>query len=54
MFGWLSDETVLASRQHLHCDLAAEPRVLGAVDLAHAARAERGDDLVGTEAGAGS
>ena len=33
-------------------DLAAEPRVARAVDLAHAARAERRHDLVGSEPGA--
>ena len=69
MCGWLSAEIVRASRskrartsgfadqvlgQHLDRHVAAEPRVLGAVDLAHAARAERGDDFVGTEAGAGT
>ena len=68
MCGWLSDETVLASRskrartsgfdercwrQHLDRDLASEPRVAGAIHLAHAAGAERGDDLVGAEAGTG-
>ena len=31
----------------------SEPRVAGAVDLAHAARAERTGDAVGTEASAG-
>ena len=35
--------------QHLDRHLAAEPRVAGPVDLAHAARAERPDDLVGSE-----
>ena len=34
--------------QHLDRDVAAEPRVAGAVDLAHAARAERRRHLVGT------
>ncbi len=38
--------------QHLEGDLAPELRVDGAIDLAHAARAERGDDLVVTETGA--
>jgi hypothetical protein len=41
-------------RQHLHGHIAAQARVAGAVDLAHAAGAERGDDLVRTEHGAGS
>ena len=41
-------------RQDLDRDLAFELRVLRAIDLAHAARAERGDDFVGTEACAGS
>ena len=65
MFGWLSagDGARLALEagqavgigarrlggQHLERDVAAEPRVARAVDLAHAARAERGDDLVGAE-----
>ena len=40
-------------RQDLDRDLAAQARVAGAVDLAHAARAEGGEDLVGPEAGAG-
>ena len=40
-------------RQHLDGDVAAEPRIFRAEHLAHAARTERGDDLVGTEAGAG-
>ena len=35
--------------QHLDGDVAAQARVVGAVDLAHAARAERGEDPVGTE-----
>ena len=38
-----------ARRQDLDRDLAAEARVAGAIDLAHAARAERGEDLVGAE-----
>ena len=38
--------------QHLDRDLAAEPRVARAIDLAHPARAERRDDLVGAEPGA--
>ena len=40
-------------RQHFESDVAAEPRVPRAVDLAHPARADRRDDLVGAEAGAG-
>jgi hypothetical protein len=40
-------------RQHLDRDLAAKTRVPGAEHLAHAARAERGGDLVGAEAGSG-
>jgi hypothetical protein len=39
--------------EDLDRDLAAEPRVLGAVDLAHAAGTERGDDFIGTETRAG-
>ena len=35
-----------ARRQHLDRDLAMEARVAGAVHLAHAARAQRSDDLV--------
>ena len=38
--------------QDLDRDLAAEPRVFGAVDLAHSARAERREDLVRAETGA--
>ena len=36
--------------QHLDRHVALEPRVPRPVDLAHPARAERRDDLVGTEA----
>ena len=36
--------------QALDRDLAPEPRVARAVDLAHASRAERAQDLVGSEA----
>ena len=58
MFGWLSEASSFASRskrasrsgsaakaggQHLERDVAAELRVGRAVDLAHAARAERGE-----------
>ena len=39
--------------QHLDRHLAAEARVTGAVDLAHAARPDRGHDLVGPHASAG-
>ena len=65
MFGWLSEARSLRLaleagqalgiggdrlRQHLERDVAAEPRVGRAVDLAHAARAEGRHDGVGTEA----
>ena len=40
-------------RQDLDRDVAAEPRVAGAVDLAHPPRADRREDLVGAESGAG-
>ena len=40
-------------RQHLDRDVALEPRVARAIDLAHAARAEGRRDLVGAEASAG-
>ena len=36
-------------RQNLDRDVAAEPRVARAIDLAHPARAERGENLVGPE-----
>jgi hypothetical protein len=39
--------------KHLDRHLAAEARVARAVHLAHATRAERGDDLVGSETGTG-
>jgi len=39
--------------QHFHRDLPVQLRVARAVDLAHAARAERGQDLVCAEACAG-
>ncbi len=39
--------------QDLYCDLALEARVARAVDLAHASCAERADDFVGTDVGAG-
>jgi hypothetical protein len=41
-------------RQHLDRDVATEPRVLRAVDLAHAPGADRGHDFVGAKANAGS
>ena len=41
-----------ARRQHLDCHVAFEPLVTGPIHHAHAARAEQGDDLVGTESGA--
>ena len=37
-------------RQDLDRDVAVEPGVAGAIDLAHAARAERAEDLVRAEA----
>ena len=37
-------------RQHLDRDVAAEAGVARPVHLAHAARADRGDDLIGAEA----
>ena len=40
-------------RQHFDGDRAIEPRVAGLVDFAHPAGAERREDLVGAEAGAG-
>ena len=39
--------------QNLDRDGPVEARVARAIDLAHAARAEGGQDLVGAEAGAG-
>ena len=42
-----------AGGQHFDRHVPAQPRVARAVDFAHAPRAETGDDLVGTEAGAG-
>ena len=67
MFGCESEATALASRskrarasgfaavlrEDLDGDVAVELRVARAVDLAHAARAERREDLVGTETGSG-
>ena len=42
-----------AGRQDLDRDVAIEPRVARAVDLAHAAGADRGDHLIRPESGAG-
>ena len=68
MLGWLSEASarrfvaevsdrlgvaVHPARQHLERDAAIEARVAGEIDLAHAARAERAEDLVGAHAGAG-
>ena len=68
MWGWLRDETALASRskrarncslsarlrrQDLERDVAIEPRVLRAVDLAHAPGADGGENFVGPEARGG-
>ena len=39
-------------RQHLQGNLAVQPRIARAIDLAHPARAEGGDDFVGAETGA--
>jgi len=41
-------------RKDLDRDGAIEPRVPRAIDLAHAAAAQRGEDLVGAESSAGS
>ena len=37
---------------HFDCDVTVEPAVSSAIHLAHAARAEDGHDLVGTDASA--
>ena len=37
-------------RDDLDRDIPSEPRIAGAIDLAHASGAERGQDFVGTEA----
>ena len=42
-----------ARGQHLDRDLAIETCVLGPIDLAHAAGANRGDHLIRPESGAG-
>ena len=49
MFGIVRDR----AGQSLERDLAMQAKIPGAVDLTHAAGAERRDDLVGAEAGAG-
>ena len=41
-------------RQHFDRDITSEPRVSRPIDFAHAARAGRYEDFVGTEARAGS
>jgi len=41
-------------RKHLDCDIATELAVAGAINLAHAAGAEGGHDLVRSEASAGT
>jgi hypothetical protein len=48
---WVARE---ARRQNLDRDGSIEPRVARFVDLTHAARADKGDDFVRTEPGAGS
>ena len=68
MFGWLSDASTSASRwkrasrcmvrrelgrENLDGDVSFEPRVRGAIDLAHAAAAKRRDDLVDAQTCAG-
>ena len=40
-------------RQHLECNLSAEPSVEGSIHLAHAALAEVADDFIDAEATAG-
>ena len=64
MLGWFREPAVRASRSSrrmysgvasdgvddLERDVAAQPRVAGAVDLAHASGPEPPDDLVGAEA----
>ena len=50
-------EPVLVTRQeigqHFDGDVAIQLRVMGAIDLAHAARADQRDDFVRTEASSG-
>ena len=41
------------SRQDLDGDVALEPRVPGAIDLAHSAFADRREDFVGAQTGGG-
>ena len=68
MLGWLSDARVWASRlkrasrsaswahfreQHLDRDVAMQPRVVRAIDLAHPPTADQVEDVVRSEAGAG-
>ena len=68
MFGWFSDASVCASRvnrasrsgslakrvgQDLERDIAIQLRVARAIDLSHAAFADRRGDFVDAEAGAG-
>ena len=38
--------------QHLQRDDAVQPRVAALIDLSHAARAQRTENLIGTETGA--
>src|SRR5687767_11419860 len=40
-------------RQNLDGDVAIEPRIAGAIDLAHATRAKRAENFVATEPAAG-
>ena len=40
------------ARQHLHRDVAPEPRVVAFVDLTHPAGAQQADDFIGSDAGA--
>jgi hypothetical protein len=39
--------------EHLDCDVAVQLRVMRAIDLAHATRADEGEDLVDAKADAG-
>ena len=50
----LQELRVRAGAQDLDGDGAAQSRVAGAVDLAHAARSQAVDDFVGADAGSGS
>ena len=38
------------ARQHLHRDVASQPRIVALVDLAHPAGAEQADDFIGSDA----